>query len=222
MRKYFILFVSFAVMTLAADEIFAQSRYGVIGGATFSTSNFKEMNRATMTQWHAGLTYKLDLPLGFSVQPSLMYQVKGAKMHNVLTDGDKFDVNIGYVELPVSFQWGPDLLIFRPFLDVTPYIGYGINNKLMATSGEGQPVDVMRNRWSSAGIRRVEYGMGLGVGIEVWRIQLVGRYNWNFGSLYEDTIRDNETNFVNIVESAFNRRNFGGFTLSAAILFGGK
>ncbi len=64
--------------------------------------------------------------------------------------------------------------------------------------------------------------MGLGVGIEVWRIQLVGRYNWNFGSLYEDTIRDNETNFVNIVESAFNRRNFGGFTLSAAILFGGK
>ncbi len=48
MRKYFILFVSFAVMTLAADEIFAQSRYGVIGGATFSTSNFKEDRKSVV------------------------------------------------------------------------------------------------------------------------------------------------------------------------------
>ena len=119
--------VASALMMAGAIDSVAQSRYGVIGGMTFSTSRISDMNRASMTQWHAGFTYKLDLPLGFSIQPSLMYHVKGAKL-----DPQQFDIRMGYLELPVSFQWGPDLLLFRPFLDVTPFIGYAMNNKLAA------------------------------------------------------------------------------------------
>ena len=40
------------------------------------------------------------------------------------------DLQVGYLEVPVSFQWGPDLLLFRPFLDVSPYVGYALSRKV--------------------------------------------------------------------------------------------
>ena len=42
------------------------------------------------------------------------------------------------------------------------------------------------NQWT--GLNRLEYGLGLGIGIDVWKLQVIGRYNWNFGVLgnYKD------------------------------------
>ena len=170
-----------------------------------------------MTQWHAGFTYKLDLPLGFSVQPSLVYHVKGAKL-NVPQAGDPgqvsdFNIRMGFVELPVSLQWGPDLLVFRPFLDVTPYIGYALNNQL---SGAG--LSSQTNSWT--GLNRFEYGLGVGIGLELWRFQVIGRYNWSFGSL-ADAAEDMQDGFGPYVRQAFSASNFRGITLSLAFLFGG-
>ena len=195
-----------AFLFIGLQEAGAQSRFGIIGGVNFSTMNYKEINRSTMTQWHAGLTFKGDLPLGFSIQPSLIYNVKGAK-----TKAD-IDLSVGYLELPVSIQWGPDLLLFRPFLDVTPFIGYAVNGK------ESTPLGSTKDIWSN-GIKRLEYGVGLGIGLEIWRFQVIGRYNWNFGPLSTAS----ET-FQSWGEAgkAFSEKNFSGITLSVAFLFGGK
>ena len=119
----------------------------------------------------------LNVPLGFSVQPSLLYHQKEA----MLTD--HIGQIMGYLELPVSVQWGPDLLLFRPFLDVTPFVGYGLNNSISGFSQALQAFKTSNNQWE--GMNRVEYGLGLGVGIDVWKLQVIGRYNWNFGKLYE-------------------------------------
>ncbi|MCM1503197.1 MAG: PorT family protein [Bacteroidales bacterium] len=220
MKRIFVLVFSAALLIAGAAESVAQSRYGIIGGMTFSNS--KEFSRSTMTQYHAGLTYRLDLPLGFSVQPSLIYNVKGAKMTGVptgdsanLQNKDRFDISMGYLELPVSLQWGPDLLIFRPFLDVTPYIGYAMNNKLVKT---GSSDLTSRNSWNA--INRFEYGLGLGIGLDIWRFQVIGRYNWNFGSIYAPgQVVDGD--FPSLVKGAFDNSSFGGITLSIAFLFGG-
>lgn len=208
-RKLAALLAAALLCLAGMTDIKAQSRYGVIGGINFSTANIKNLNRGTMTQWHAGLTYKLDLPLGFSLQPSLVYNVKGAKVSGELT---KFDLSMGYLELPVSLQWGPDLLLFRPFLDVTPYIGYAVSNKFSAPG-----VEPVRNNWKDYALQRFEYGMGLGIGLEIWRFQVIGRYNWNFGSLYDAKVQNTD----GLIKNAFDGKNFGGITLSVAFLFGG-
>ncbi len=208
-RKLAALLAAVLFCLAGMTDIKAQSCYGVIGGINFSTANIKNLNRGTMTQWHAGLTYKLDLPLGFSLQPSLIYNVKGAKVGGELT---KFDLSMGYLELPVSLQWGPDLLLFRPFLDVTPYIGYAVSNKFSA-----QGVEPVRNNWKDSALQRFEYGLGLGIGLEIWRFQVIGRYNWNFGSLYDAKVQNTD----GLIKNAFDGKNFGGITLSVAFLFGG-
>lgn len=214
MNKRIVVFLACALMAFAGHDVLAQSRFGVMGGINFSTSNIKDINKGTMTQWHAGVTYKLDLPLGFSLQPSLLYNVKGAKVGAADT---RFDLSMGYLELPVSVQWGPDLLLFRPFLDVTPYIGYALNNKVTGDMD-------FRNDWKNVTLNRLEYGLGLGIGLEIWRFQVIGRYNWNFGSLYDakamyDNIQDAPDTSVKIKE-AFSGNNFGGITLSVAFMFG--
>ena len=90
------------VALLCADRTSAQINCGVIGGATFSTTNIKEFGNGTMTQYHAGFTMRVKLPVGFSIQPSLIYQVKGA---NTAVDGVASSTKVGYLELPVSLQW---------------------------------------------------------------------------------------------------------------------
>jgi hypothetical protein len=50
----------------------------------------------------------------------------------------------------------------------------------------------------------MEYGLGAGIGLDIWRFQLIGRYNWNFGPLYS---------------AARNDYNFGGVTLSLSFMF---
>lgn len=214
--KKFLIIASLAatLMFACASPASAQLRWGVIGGATFSkmNKNLPEMVKGdNMTQYHAGATLQVKLPLGFSVQPSLIYNVKGSKLGT--GDVARTDLSVGYLELPVSLQWGPDLLLFRPFLDVTPFAGYGVNNKIVTSAA------TVKNSWDSYNINRWEYGLGVGIGLEIWKFQVIGRYNWNFGSLADFASDVNSDGVPAAVTDMFKNANFGGFTLTAAILF---
>lgn len=194
------------------QESAAKGGFGILGGVNFSTMKIQEVNSSTMTQWHAGFTYKTSLPLGFSIQPSVIYSVKGVKNIN------EMDLSVGYVEVPVSFQWGPDLLIFRPFLDVTPFVGCGVNGK--QTTAESSTKDV----WNE-GIKRVEYGIGLGVGFEIWRFQVIGRYNWNLGTIASSSSSSSSSSSDPMigwedVGKMLSGQSFSGITLTVAFLFG--
>lgn len=192
-----------AVALLCAAHSSAQ-KYGVVGGVTFSSMHALE--NSSKTGWNAGATVQFKLPLGFSIQPSLVYNSKAAELKS---DVASTGLSVGYLELPVSFQWGPDLLVFRPFLDVSPYIGYALTGKASVETIASSPLT-----WKMSSLQKFEYGLGLGGGIEVWRLQVTCRYNWNFGALLKP-----DTGFPQLKE-AFGERNFGGVTLSLAVLFG--
>lgn len=204
MKRLFMMVV--AALFLCGITAFAQPKWGVTAGLNFNTSKFTDVDVKARTGWSAGATCLVDLPLGFSLQPSLVYHQKGANIT------DNISQNVGYLELPVSVQWGPDLLIFRPFLDVTPYIGYALSSDTKV-SLSGLNFD-----WDSwEGKKRFEYGVGIGAGVNVWRLQLIARYNWNFGSLYNvkgwDDIKDH------IPDLKRENEHFGGVTLSLAYMF---
>ena len=112
---------------LSLVQASAQTRFGITGGLGWNQSKISEIVKEKPSAgWCAGITMGIDLPLGFSLQPTLRYHQKNALVAGVV--GQKME----YVELPVSVQWGPDLLVFRPFLDVTPYVGYAFANETFA------------------------------------------------------------------------------------------
>ena len=96
--------------------------------------------------------------------------------------------------------------MFRPFVDVSPFVGYGLNNNFWS----GATGDVA-NVWD--GLSRWEYGVGTGIGMDIWRFQLIARYNWNL-----ENISRNST-LSDIAQTFKDRANLGGVTLSLAFLF---
>lgn len=207
--------LAFALIFAAASEASAQVSFGVTGGATFSRLSKEVIKGENMTQYHVGGTVQISLPLGFSIQPSLIYNVKGSRFSLADTPAaPSGNVTVGYLEVPVSLQWGPDLLLFRPFLDVTPFVGYGLNNRF-SISG----METVKNSWDGSSVNRWEYGVGIGIGLEIWKFQVIGRYNWNFGSLLDFSKDLGDGGFGPALRNSFERGNFGGFTLTAAILF---
>lgn len=201
--------VVLGMAALISVQSLKAGNFGVVGGASFY--GIKDVSAGSTLGYHAGLTYKFHLPLGFSIQPSVLYHMKSA-----ISDGGTFDVdmNVGYVEVPVSFQWGPDLLLFRPFIDVSPFVGYGIYQDFEGKKWDEIASTIVKDSWNS--VNRMEYGLGLGAGLEVWKFQLICRYNWNFGTLVN---KDGKADIFPALKQGIGDNNFGGVTLSLALLF---
>mgnify|MGYP001172386462 FL=1 len=124
--------------------------------------------------WHFGAGYQTGSVLGFSLQPELLYSVQGVK----LVDIDRaleVQKKSSYLELPVNIQWGIDLIAAKPFIMLTPKIAYNIKNwanKEASNSLVNQLINEKTN---------LEYGIGVGAGLNIWKLQITAKYEWIFG-----------------------------------------
>ena len=196
MKKVFVLIALFASMAVA------HAQFGVIGGLTVSdmngANNVDDVKSTTL--YHAGVLFKMDLGAGFAVQPALTYSVKGSTIHeNVGALDNIYESKTGFVELGLAAQWGPDLLAFRPFLFVEPFVGYGVTGKELSS----QRIEEAKNK--------LEYGVGAGIGLEVAsHVQLSCQVFRNMGQLYQQDKVPTPHNHV---------KSYQGLKLSLAILF---
>ncbi len=175
-------------------------RFGIKGGVNFSSINNSQAK--DNLGYQAGLTYQIDLPLWFAVQPELMFHVKGARIEGLSSGA----FGLGYLEVPVNIQWGPRFKDgdIRVFVQGTPFIGYAISKDMKDADG---------NQYDWKNINRFEYGVGAGLGVQLWHFQITGQYNWSLGRL--TNLEKAENGFKEI----FSKSNFGGYTISLAILF---
>ncbi len=193
-----------AAMMLFSVQASAGGKFGITGGMNFNSAKIKDVKMDAQAGWNVGIAYNLDLPLGFSLQPSLVYSQKGALVGN---DNVNVTQTVGSLNLPVSVQWGPDLLVARPFVDVTPYVGYSLVNKV-----KGEALGISSEE---KGKNAFDYGLGVGAGLDVWKLQVIVRYNWNFGVL--GSLND----FTGINLGDLNPENdtFGGISVHLAFFF---
>lgn len=203
MKKIAVLLSVFLLSTAVYGQ------FGIKAGLNFNSMKDFNVNELQSsfegkTGFHVGVLYKLNLPLGFALQPEFMYTQKGGSID--MGGRASGDIKMNYLQLPVNLQWGVDLVLFRPFIMVSPYIGYAI------AKGDGFK-DV---EWSN--LNKFEYGVGLGAGLDIWKFQVSGRYCWDLGTM-SDFKGDN---FGEGAEDAFKALNNGknrGFELSIAFLF---
>lgn len=191
-------------------------RFGLLGGFTSSSTNVEQMKLSSVSLYHAGVA--LHVPVGptFAVQFQLQYQVKGATLDKMDTSPaslQSLETKVGYLELPIQFQLRIPLPVVRPYLFGEPFLGYALN--LYSKSLEDEVKD-----FSKANIQRMEYGLGLGGGVDVWKIQVSARYFWNFGSLCADDGKVSTNAVAETVTSAFkDKRHFNGFSVTAVLFF---
>ena len=188
----------------------AHAQFGVIAGLTSSKASVSSsVDVDNISLYHAGLVYKFDLGAGFAIQPGVLYQVKGANLGSLDTaSSDDFKLKTGYVEVPVSLQWGPDLLAFRPYAFAEPFIGYQIST---TDSGNASFSD-----WTKQAKNKFEYGFGLGGGLEIAsHIQLSVQWFKNLGGMFGENVKSADAAWSEVKDV----KNFQGVKFSLAILF---
>ena len=216
MKKLFAISVAMLMAVLLSSNADAR-RFGIKAGVNVADLNVENVESVNAIGYQAGLSWQFDLPLGFAIQPDILYHVKATRLDQV-----ESQLGFGYVEVPVNLQWGLGLADrkVRIFAQASPFIGYAVAQTGEMSSllgGElseslgliGVNVDNV-NKW--ANVNRLSYGAGLGAGIQLGFIQLTAQYNWNFGN----SIKGQE------FDALFNKSNFGGYTVSLAFLFGGN
>ena len=134
------------------------------------------------TCYNIGFGYRTGSWNNFKLQPELVYNVRGTRI-------DEFTQwKMSYLELPLNLQWGLDLIIMRPYIQVAPFVGYDFKNVVSDTETGNALGDITTNA------NKFEYGFSIGGGIDLMdRIQLSLSYNWNFGDVanleaYKDRI----------------------------------
>ena len=190
-----------ASMILAAG---AHAQFGFLVGLT--SSSVKMASSDAISLYHAGLTYKIDLPSGFAIQPAVLYQVKGANVGQLGTATDEdFKVKTGFVEVPLGLQWGPHLAAFRPYVFAEPFVGYRVSS----TDRGNESFQA----WASQAKNKFEYGFGLGAGLEISEhLQLSVQWFNNLGTMFSKPAEAG-------TESLEKVKNFEGIKFSLAILF---
>lgn len=161
----------------------ANAQVGIIAGITSSTSDIESAvaDIQNVNQYHAGIAYKLGIGNLLTIQPALIYNMKGTRIGDI---GGVQDVNVdyktGYLEVPVQVQVGFGIgPIARVFAFAEPFVGYAITNSIDFSNKTEveQTWDNVKNKF--------DYGVGLGVGAEVLKhIQFSVKYFWNMGEAY--------------------------------------
>lgn len=217
----------FACLGASAQNI-GSARLGVMASFTLSDSNADIFKTSSYSLYNAGVTFQVPVVGGLAIQPALTYQVKGSSLDGLKDDAGtgisdipaagvaSLSTKVGYVEIPLQIQWGPDLLALRPYVFAEPFVGFAVNtaNKVTMVSIDADKI----KDFKAAAIKRLEYGVGFGAGIEFSRFQISGKYFMNFGSLYNES--GEITPVSQTIKAAYkNGKNFNGFSVSAAVFF---
>ena len=218
MKKLIAISTAILIAALLSTDADAK-RFGIKAGVNVTDLNVENVESVGALGYQAGISWQFDLPLGFAIQPDILYHVKATKFDQV-----ESQLGFGYVEVPVNIQWGLRLADrkVRIFAQASPFVGYavaqtgdfdsvfdqmGVDKELLDKVGVNTDnID----KW--ANVNRFSYGAGLGAGVQLGFLQLTAQYNWNFGN----SLKGRE------FEALFNKSNFGGYTVSLAFMFGGK
>ena len=218
----------FALIAVAmASVMVANAQIGIVAGFTNSgTTKIDTENIASnienVNEYHVGVAFKLPLPLGFAIQPELLYQVKGAYLTEYAEKAESGDTeNIGetfktedaFAELGIGLQWGLDLVAFRPFVFAKPFVGLGLDSILGGNIVQDGTDKTMENAKND-----IEYGFSIGAGIELLEhFQLSLEYFKNLGKLYNGDEVNVDTDAA--TADFTNLESYGGIKVTLGFLF---
>jgi len=163
------------IMACYVSQINAQVDFGLKGGINYANFKFKDagVDVSEATGWLAGALLQIKIPvIGVGVRPELLYTTFRGKVDNA-------PHSIHYLQVPVNVFKSFGLLVIRPYVQAGPYFSYAVHVDGKAFKDH---------------IKEFDWGIGLGGGVQVWRLQLDARYSWglqNVSSVKDFKMKNN-------------------------------
>jgi len=173
----------------------AQARIGLKAGASLTNITGSDVSGAdNKFGFHGGLVANLGFGDALSVQPEILFSMKGYQNPS----NGKEKINLNYIDVPVMLQYNADGLFF----EAGPQIGFLASAK--RTDGTND-IDV------KSLFQSVDFGYAVGLGYKLDAGPMVGlRYNGGITSAFKD-----------IANTTIKARN-SAFQLYVGYMLGGK
>jgi len=185
-RQKFVFLLSTALLVIfstvsaqqqqTSQETALATKFGIKGGlnlTNLSSDNFTDNH--LKPGFNVGIFSKIPITPGFSIQPELLYSLKGSKTdsNNFVEGTGQYRFNLGYVELPVLAV----VNLAKNFsLQVGGYGAYltNANVKDVKNNGTIQSITDLNandfNRW--------DFGLAGGLAFDIENFTLGARYNY--------------------------------------------
>jgi len=164
-----------------ATDAGLKAKFGIKGGLNLTTLYSSDVSTSHMKAgFNAGVFAKLPVTRGFSIQPELLYSLKGAKStyDNFVQGSGEYRFNLGYLELPVLAVVN---LTPNFNLQAGGYAAYLTNANIKNVNSNGNvegATDLNVNNFN-----RWDYGLAGGLGFDIEHVTLGARYNYGLSKI---------------------------------------
>ncbi len=177
------------IATISAQEQRAPGEYsltpkfGVKGGLNLSNlyvNNVKDEN--LKAGGNIGFYAKVPVTRGFSLQPEIMYSMKGAQenYNNVFGSG-KYRFDLDYLEVPFALVFN---VVSNFNIHMGPYVAFLLSAKVKDVDQNGNITGV--TELNKDNFQSVDYGLFGGLGFDVGNVTLGARYNYGLQQIGKD------------------------------------
>ena len=189
-----LLFLSFSFTSLTAQEKSSNDevptpKIGVKGGINFTNLYVDDVEDENMkVGFNLGLFAKLPVTRGFSIQPEVLYSVKGSEITYDLgiLGSNEYRFNLNYIEVPVLAVINVTRSLNIQAGGYGAYLAQANIKRVENDEPNDQIADLNEDNFN-----RFDYGLVGGLGIDVSSVTIGARYNYglrevgkadNFGS----------------------------------------
>lgn len=222
MKKLLVVSVLTLLITFSVN---AQWKLGIKGGLNvtgFNTESLLVTEQTPAPGYFIGALVQCDLGKGFYFMPELRFSQRAISIDDA---NDKLNlqqyaglsasdptllVNTQFLELPINFQFRFKVKTLRVFSEIGPQVAFRLSGNF---NGDASACSSYGDAFA---FRKIDYGVGLGAGVEYKHLLFGARWDWLFnrmGNEYHNPISNtgNENTF-------FNMKYLNG-SLSAAYVF---
>lgn len=187
---------AFAQEQQTAEESTLRPKVGIKGGVNFTNLYVAGATTENMKAgFNGGLFAKFPVSQGFSIQPELLYSVKGSKdtYNNPVQGTGEYRFNLGYVELPLMAV----VNLARNFnIHAGPYAAYLASATVKDVNSNGTIKGA--TELNADNFNRWDFGLAGGAGFDLGNFMIGARYNYGLsnigksGSLSGDLTKDSK------------------------------
>jgi hypothetical protein len=176
MKKVLLMMAFVAGMAISAN---AEVTFGVRAGVNMSKMEFMDETLDNLIGFHVGAVADIKITDLFYFQPGLMFTTKGGKVEE---GGGTLSVTPYYLELPLMLSCRISLtddLALR--INAGPYAAFGVAGKVKADEGDG--VDIFGDKDGAWDLKRLDFGVGFGGGLEFKQFYLGVTYDLGLANI---------------------------------------
>lgn len=157
-------------------ETSAQFKLGIKGGWDFdnfdiSGSVGNQLKKDKSKSWNLGAVAQVSLTGDLYLQPEVLYSTQKSTLDYsaINTTPQKTEHKMSYFKVPVSLLYKFDVPTVTPYVSGGLYFGYAVN----------------RNDIAKESVKKTDWGVSVGAGVEFWKFQVSANYNWALKDISE-------------------------------------